>query len=131
MGPAAVQEEAERTEPIDLKEAGLTLREALLEVCDKAKVWGSPDGEAFDRARLGDVSWSEARTWLIDLARELAAASRDGTLPRLGLDRLWLRADRRLVLLDFPVHGASSPASGNPAEMTSGELSGNEAHGGK
>ena len=82
----------------------------------------APDGDAFEAASLGDVSWSEARTWLVDLARELAAASREGTLPRLGLDRLWLRADRRLVVLDFPVHGASSPASATPGGMTPGDL---------
>jgi uncharacterized RDD family membrane protein YckC len=82
----------------------------------------APDGDAFEVASLGDVSWSEARTWLVDLARELAAASREGTLPRLGLGRLWLRADRRLVMLDFPVHGASSPASATPDGMTPGDL---------
>ena len=83
----------------------------------------APDGGAFETASLGDVSWSEARTWLVDLARELEAASRAGTLPALGLDRLWLRADRRLVLLDFPVRGASSTAPRlAEARMTPGDL---------
>jgi len=83
----------------------------------------APDGGAFETASLGDVSWSEARAWLVDLARELEAASRAGTLPALGLDRLWFRADRRLVLLDFPVQGASSTASRlADARMTPGDL---------
>jgi hypothetical protein len=90
---------------------------------DSWDAFEAPDGGAFETADLGDVSWSEARSWLVDLARELEAASREGTLPALGLDRLWLRADRRLVLLDFPVRGASSPApSSTDARMTPGDL---------
>ena len=34
-------------EPIDLKAAGLSQRDALLEVCDHAEVWRSMDGETF------------------------------------------------------------------------------------
>jgi putative DNA primase/helicase len=34
-------------EPIDLKEAGLTQRDALLQVCDDVTVWRSPDGDAY------------------------------------------------------------------------------------
>lgn len=60
--------------------------------------------------------------WLIDLARELEAASRAGTLPVLAMDRLWLRSDRRLVLLDFPVQDASriTPSSANDRGAVAG-----------
>jgi putative DNA primase/helicase len=33
--------------PIDLKETGMTQRDALLQICDAAEVWRSPEGEAF------------------------------------------------------------------------------------
>jgi len=51
------------------------------------------------------------RLWLIDLANELQAAIQEGTLPKLALDRIWIRSDGRLVLLDFPATGVSSDPS--------------------
>lgn len=62
-------------------------------------------------------SWSRVRFWLYDLARELAAASKDGTLPAvLALDRVWVTGDGRAKLLDFPAPGlAPSAASGEMA----------------
>jgi hypothetical protein len=43
------------------------------------------------------------RFWLYDLANEISAAERDGTLPEaLALDRVWITADGRAKLLDFP-----------------------------
>lgn len=48
--------------------------------------------------------WHHVRYWLTDLAEELAAAARDKTLPLvLALDRVWITADGRAKLLDFPV----------------------------
>ena len=32
---------------VDLKEAGLSQREALLSVCDRAEMWQSPDGDVY------------------------------------------------------------------------------------
>ena len=40
----------------------------------------------------------------------------DGTVPRLGLDRLWVRRDGRIVLLDFPPPDAQSD-SGSEAPI--------------
>jgi hypothetical protein len=40
-------------EPIDLKAAGLSQRDALLEVCDRAEVWRSADGETFATVEVG------------------------------------------------------------------------------
>ena len=56
--------------------------------------------------------WSQVRYWLLDLATELSAAEKDGTLPAvLALDRVWITADGRAKLLDFPAPGlALSPA---------------------
>src|SRR5687768_7705262 len=39
--------------PLDLEQAGLTQRDALLHICDDASVWRSPDGEAFVSVPVG------------------------------------------------------------------------------
>ncbi len=59
------------------------------------------------------TGWEHARFWLADLLQELDAA-RDGAPPAaLGLDRVWITADSRAKLLDFPAPGArpSPPAA--------------------
>ena len=40
--------------PIELKEAGLSQRDALLQVSDKAEIWRSPDGETHASVPVGD-----------------------------------------------------------------------------
>ena len=55
------------------------------------------------------------RFWLCDLAEELNAGLNDGTLPKqLALDRVWITAEGRAKLLDFPAPGADreSPFDG-------------------
>ena len=56
--------------------------------------------------------WAEVRYWLLDLAVEIAAAEKDGTLPgTLTVDRVWITGDGRAKLLDFRAPGAAaSPA---------------------
>jgi len=57
--------------------------------------------------------WTSVRFWLLDLATELAAAERDGTLPPvLALDRVWITAEGRAKLLDFAAPGL--PRSNGP-----------------
>jgi eukaryotic-like serine/threonine-protein kinase len=56
-------------------------------------------------------SWSQVRYWLHDLAQELAAAEKEGTLPELAFDRVWITSDGRAKLLDFPAPGATSDSS--------------------
>jgi uncharacterized RDD family membrane protein YckC len=68
----------------------------------------APDGEPLRSCR-GGISWATMKLWLLDLSSELQAALQDQTLPKLALDRIWLRPDGRLVLLDFPAIGPSSP----------------------
>lgn len=56
--------------------------------------------------------WHLVRYWLFDLAKELNAGLKDGSLPdELALDRIWITADGRAKLLDFPAPGidAHSP----------------------
>ena len=68
----------------------------------------APDGESLSTALQGAVPpWSTLKSWLLDLCGELVAAARDGSMPALRLDRLWVRDDDRLVLLDFPAPGVS------------------------
>jgi len=51
--------------------------------------------------------WRQVRCWLRDLSEEANAGLRDGTLPPVvGLDRVWITADGRAVLLEFPAPGA-------------------------
>jgi len=60
--------------------------------------------------------WSQVRYWLYDLAREIVAAAKDGTLPPiLALDRVWITGDGRAKLLDFPVPGLAPTKIDNAA----------------
>ncbi len=53
--------------------------------------------------------WSVVRYWLLDLAQELDAATKDGTLPpALSQDRVWITAAGCVKLLDFPAPGTSA-----------------------
>lgn len=65
----------------------------------------APDGQPF-LAHRTPTPWPTMKLWLLDLANELRASIHEGSLPRLGLDRLWIRNDGRLVLLDFPADTA-------------------------
>ncbi len=50
--------------------------------------------------------WKSVRFWLFDLAEELDAAGQDGSSPdTIGPDRVWITADGRAKLLDFPAPG--------------------------
>jgi hypothetical protein len=76
--------------------------------------------------------WREVRYWLYDLAAEISASEKDGTLPELALDRVWITGEGRAKLLDFPAPGPvgksetrnpkpeSSP--GSPPQTTQGFL---------
>jgi hypothetical protein len=47
--------------------------------------------------------WGTVRGWLCDLAEEVQAGLRDGSLPVIELDRVWIGDDGRARLLDWPV----------------------------
>jgi uncharacterized RDD family membrane protein YckC len=67
----------------------------------------APQGTLVDPTP-GASGWRDVQGWLNDLSAELAAAERDGTVPVLSLDRVWIRNDGRAVLLDFPPPQSSS-----------------------
>ena len=64
--------------------------------------------------------WEKVRFWLLDLAGELKAGEKDGSRPAvLSLDRVWIAADGRAKLLDFPVPGINSPGAVEPPRPVS------------
>jgi eukaryotic-like serine/threonine-protein kinase len=63
-------------------------------------------------------SWREVRYWLHDLATEICAAEKDGTLPELALDRVWITAEGRAKLLDFPAPALAGKSDSNPDSRT-------------
>ena len=84
------------------------------------------DGKSFVAVLDRPRSWRVVRLWLVDLAREIDAGLRGGSLGRLALDFLWITGDGRAKLLDFRVPGAplvSSPRSPASAESAQTFLS--------
>ena len=65
----------------------------------------APTGRAFLELVTSPQPWREVRYWLHDLATEISAAEKDSTLPALALDRIWITAEGRAKLLDFPAPG--------------------------
>ena len=64
--------------------------------------------------------WEKVRFWLLDLAAELKAAEKDGSLPAfLSLDRVWIGSDGRAKLLDFPAPGTHTPGAVEPPRSVS------------
>ena len=64
--------------------------------------------------------WEKVRFWLLDLFGELKAGEKDGTLPAfLSLEQVWIGADGRAKLLDFPAPGTHSPAALEPPRSAS------------
>jgi eukaryotic-like serine/threonine-protein kinase len=60
--------------------------------------------------------WSRVRFWLLDLAEEIHAGLKEQSPPEsLQLDRVWITADGRAKLLDFPAPGSDAhAATGEP-----------------
>jgi hypothetical protein len=65
--------------------------------------------------------WRQVRFWLFDLANEISAAEKDGTLPPvLAMDRVWITDDGRAKLLNFPAPGLP-PYEPTPQPLRGGE----------
>ena len=63
--------------------------------------------------------WREVRYWLHDLATEIGAAEKDGTLSELSLDRIWITNEGRAKLLDFPAPSLPSGLDPQPPMLNS------------
>jgi hypothetical protein len=85
---------------------------------DSWDAFEAPHGEPFLKPRRAATGWRTIQLWLLDIASELTASARDGTTPVLGLDRLWLRGNGHLVLLDFPAPGIDPGESPEQANLT-------------
>ena len=72
----------------------------------------APAGRPITSAVEGEPwSWQETREVLEPLAKELAAATRDGTLPRaLTPDQVWVESDGRIQIVDAPIAETGPPA---------------------
>jgi hypothetical protein len=66
----------------------------------------APQGRPLDYTQ--PASWRVVSAWLNDLVAEFAASERDGTMPMLAPDRVWIRPDGRAVLLDVPAPGGNA-----------------------
>lgn len=54
------------------------------------------DGRSFLATVETPQPWKVVRAWLCDLSREIETGRHDGSLPALGLDRLWVGSDGRI-----------------------------------
>jgi hypothetical protein len=53
--------------------------------------------------------WNRVRFWLLDLAEEIQTGLKDQSLPEiLELDKVWITAEGRAKLLDFPAPGSDA-----------------------
>ncbi|HEX5108135.1 MAG TPA: RDD family protein [Vicinamibacterales bacterium] len=91
---------------------------------DNWDAFEAPDGAPFESVCDRPVDWATLKQRLLDLSTELSACAADGTAPILAIDRLWLRGDGRLVLLDFPppASRADADGTGEPAVLTPSAL---------
>jgi hypothetical protein len=93
----------------------LTGRRSNTESMDNWDAFEAPSGAPLLKRNEASLDWPAAKVVLFDLLREFADALKEGSLPPLGLDRLWMRADGRTVLLDFEApngrEGVAAPAS--------------------
>jgi eukaryotic-like serine/threonine-protein kinase len=86
---------------------------------DNWDAFEAPDGQPMLQAFQESLpQWSTLKSWLLDLSGELVASAADGSTPALRLDRLWVRDDGRLVLLDFP---APRQGPGQTPRLSSGQ----------
>jgi len=77
---------------------------------DRQTAWDAYEAlEGAPLLKLPPQTWAAVRFWLHDLASEIKAGSEHKSLlPALELDRVWITADNRAVLLDFPCPGMNN-----------------------
>jgi hypothetical protein len=79
------------------------------------------DGQLLMQAIAQPQPWSRVRHWLADLGTEVAEGMKDGSLPLLHVDRVWIGTDDRARLLDWP------PPSPPPSPAGTGRASAGQA----
>ena len=73
------------------------------------------EGRPLRETAASPQPWARVRHWVADLAQEIAAGSKDGSLPALTFDRVWIGADDRARLLDWPAFAAPLDRDGAPS----------------
>ena len=77
------------------------------------------DGMPFVSVVAPSRSWTHVKHWLMDLSREIDSSLRDGSLPMLTLDRIWISGDGRARFLDFRGPGTpETPAVGSATSLS-------------
>ena len=73
----------------------------------------APDGKSLNALAGALQPWAAVRFWLLDLAEEISAGMKDGSLPPLALENVFVTAQGRAMLLDdslvVPPSGDSFP----------------------
>jgi hypothetical protein len=97
----------------------LTGRRSMSEAWDAYEALaGLPLAKLFDAPQ----PWRMVRGWLLDLAREIDAGLKDGTIAALTIDRVWIAQDGYAKLLDFRAPGVQPAArQEGPATLESGQ----------
>ena len=94
---------------------------------DSWDVYSSVRGQPLADALHRTASWEDVRRWLLALARECLVATREGTLPPLRLDRVWVTRSGGATLVDDPALDATDPGSRLPAAASPPEFLSNVA----
>jgi uncharacterized RDD family membrane protein YckC len=68
----------------------------------------------------GPQPWRDVRQWIADLADELAHAEHAGEAHHFGLGHVWITAERRAMLLDFPAPGSDALSGAEALEGRDG-----------
>ena len=77
------------------------------------------DGAPFVSVVTQSRSWTHVKHWLMDLSREIDSSLRDGSLPMLTLDRIWIGGDGHARFLDFRAPGTpETPAFGSATSLS-------------
>ena len=77
------------------------------------------DGVPFVSVVAPPRSWTHVKHWLMDLSREIDSSLRDGSLPMLTLDRIWISGNGHARFLDFRAPGTpETPAIGSATSLS-------------
>lgn len=86
----------------------------------------APGGQALSAFEKQSQPWATVRCWLADIAAELIAAEKDGTLPAsLSIEQVWITRGGRAVLLDDKERRFANAA---PCEQTQSLLDAMSKH---
>jgi eukaryotic-like serine/threonine-protein kinase len=72
------------------------------------------DGRPLMQTIAQPQPWSRVRHWLADLGGEVAEGVKDGSLPPLHVDRVWIGTDDRARLLDWSPPSSTGLATADP-----------------